>query len=340
MENYPPKTNSSFALKAKTTKTTIKKADEFLQTSMRGEHKVMATRWGRMNRMLLGGFHFGQMYLIAGASGHGKSYFLNMIQRDCMNKAINNPKFSFKILHFGFEMSAEVEFLRRIASLTKVPYRKLIASDDPLTQEEYDKVSTYYSLMEDEPIYYFETPGTRYEIEATIKKFHERFPDDQLIVTLDHSLLVVSERGEDEIKTLSELAKIFITLKKQFGLLTIILGQLNDKIEGERRRDPTNPSLHYPTKTDIHGSKQLYHAVDVCLVIHQPSLLNLEYYGKNNIPTKDLIAIHQLKQRNGAQGFILMDNDLKHGQMHQRRREEEETRKKAVANAVIGATRD
>lgn len=335
--NFNDSGTKTIALKAKNSKKAIADVDKHLQAALKGEHKVMRTEWDRVNKMLLGGFHFKQIYLVAGASGHGKSYFLNMLQRAFTSKGLNDPKFKYIIIHFGFEMSAEMELMRRASSLADVPFRKMIASDDPLSEAEYKRVMSFYSKLQEEPIYYVEDPGTRLEIEATIRGFKERFPDHELIVTLDHSLLVMSERGEDELKTLTELSKMFIRLKKEMGLLAIILGQLNDKIEGERRRDPTNPALHFPTKTDIHGSKQLYHAADVVLVIHQPSLLNLEYYGKQNIPTKDLIALHQLKQRNGNQGFILFINELAHGRITERSKGKSEQRKK-IEDALDGKT--
>lgn len=323
----------TIVLKGKTSAKTVEEADKHLLATIKGEHKVLKTAWSRVNKMLLGGFHFKQIYLIAGASGHGKSFFLNMLQRHFISKGVNDPTFKFKILHFGFEMSAEVELLRRASAMAKVPYRKLVASDDPLSEEEYKRVKSFYNKLREEPIFYFEDPGSRLEIEATIRAFAKRFPDDELVVTLDHSLLVLGERGEDEVKTMSELGKMFIRLKKELGLCTIILGQLNDKIEGERRRDPTNPALHFPTKTDIHGSKQLYHAVDVCMVIHQPALLNLEYYGKQNIPTKDLIVLHCLKQRNGQQGFVLMLNKLNEGEIIERpKKDSSDTRQRVISS--------
>ncbi|MDC6350729.1 DnaB-like helicase C-terminal domain-containing protein [Zeaxanthinibacter sp. PT1] len=333
MENYLPNTNlikaeipkgkktfSSIALKAKNTTSTIEGVKKHLTDSLAGKHKVLRTRYTSLNRMLLGGFHFGQLVLLAGASGHGKSYLLNTLIRDFMDQRLNNPDFKFIILHFGFEMSSEVEFMRRISANTKIPFRKLMSSDDPLNKEDYKLIESYCNAIGEEPILYFENPGTRLQIEATIKNVaaSDKYKDHKIVVTMDHSLLVLNEKGENEIETLAELGKMFIQLKKEYGLLGIILGQLNDKIEGERRRDPTNPAMHYPTKTDIHGSKQLYHASDVVLVVHQPALLNLEYYGKNNIPTKHLIALHALKQRNGQQGFILMYNFLKYGMFVQR----------------------
>lgn len=337
MAHYPRTTNSErpLALIGKSSKNTLKRADNLLQEAMKGNFKVLKTGWSRVNKALLGGFFMGQIYLIAGASGHGKSYFLNLILRAFMSKKINNPKFKFKILHFGFEMSPEMELFRRLSSITGIPLRKLISSDDTLTEEEYERVKEAYVLLEDEPIVYFDQPGTRYQIEATIRAFHKKYPDHELIVTLDHSLLVVSETGEDEVKTLAELGKMLIQLKKDLGVCFIVLGQLNDKIESEKRRDPTNPTLHFPTKTDIHGSKQLYHAADVVMVIHQPALLNIDAYGKKRYPTENLIVLHYLKQRNGMQGYTLLRNDLEKGMIRQQKMDDDSAAEKVKRQLQI-----
>lgn len=285
-----------------------------VQDSRQGKTKVLRTRWQRVNRMLLGGFYFGQTYLIAGASGHGKSYLVNMLLRDFTNQQINgNLPFNFKILHFGFEMAASAEVLRRITSMTGLSYTKLLSVEDKLSDHEYDLVQRSLVTLKNEEIYFVETPGSRFQVYETIKAFKQRFPDSELVVSLDHTLLVTPEPGEDEIQLMAEVSKLFIQIRKEFHTMNLLVSQLNDKIEGENRRDPAKPSLHYPTKTDLHGSKQGYQAADCVLVIHRPELLNLEYYGKENFPTRDLVALHQIKQRNGVSGFTLMKNNLEKG---------------------------
>jgi replicative DNA helicase len=147
-----------------------------------------------------------------------------------------------------------------------------------------------------------------------------RFPDDNLVVTLDHVLLVQPLPGENEVQTLAELGKMFIRIRKEFNTMNILLCQLNDKIESSIRRDPGAASLHFPTKTDIHGSKQLYHATDVCLVVHQPALLGLEVYGKHHVPTitengRNLVALHILKNRHGTQGYVRLISHLDEGRI-------------------------
>lgn len=296
----------------------LDEADKLVLEGMSDETVTLQTRWSGFNRLMMGGLRFNNTYVIAGASGHGKSFLLNMLIQDFLNPTLNGEyRKPFKILHFGFEMSAADEILRRASAATDISYPNLLGAFQKLTPQQYEFFKEKLNPMKEEPIYFVEQPTTRYKIYNTIKEFKNRFPDDDLIVTLDHTLLVQSEVGENEIETLAGLGKLFIEIRKEFNTMNILLGQLNDKIESEKRLDPTNPSLHYPTKTDIHGSKQLYHAADVVMVIHQPSLLHLEYYGKKDIPTADLVALHVLKNRKGEQGLTLLKNNLANGRFEE-----------------------
>ena len=285
---------------------------------MTGARLMLRTSWDPLNRYLLGGFEFGQTYMLCGASGHGKSYMLNLLIQDFINPRIQ--KHPCKVLHFCFEMSASTEILRRLSTAIQLSYRDLLSADQPLDSEQYQRVKEQLDKVKDEPIFFCETPGTREDIYNTICKMRNKFPNDNLVVTLDHALLVQSMPGENEVQTLAALGKMFIKLRKDFNTMNIILCQLNDKIESAIRRDPGASSLHFPTKTDIHGSKQLYHATDVCLVVHQPALLGLEVYGKHHVPTvtedgQNLIALHVLKNRHGTQGYVRLISHLGQGRI-------------------------
>ena len=69
---------------------------------MDGKIPVMKTRWDKVNKMLLGGMQFGMVYVVAGASGHGKSFFANMLHTDFTSNYLGNQ--DVKVLHFSFEM--------------------------------------------------------------------------------------------------------------------------------------------------------------------------------------------------------------------------------------------
>ncbi len=312
--NYQEKKSFSQGAIIKPILTVLKEADSIIKDGMSIEQNCLKTRWLGVNRLLNGGFRFGNNYFLAGASGHGKSFFLNMILQDFFDPALNQLYVKpFRVLHFGFEMSAADEMLRRMSSACDISYQDLLGAFTKLTPQQYDFVKSKLKQLKDMPLFFVENPTTRYKMYDTISKFKTKFPDDNLVVSIDHTLLVQSEPGENEIETLAGIGKLFIEIRKEFNTMNLLLGQLNDKIESEKRLDPSNPSLHYPTKTDIHGSKQLYHAADVVMVVHQPSLLHLEYYGKKNIPTKDLVALHFLKNRKGTQGLTLLKNNLSNG---------------------------
>lgn len=313
MSNSPP---SGFfkALGIRPIADVLSETNRQVKNFREGKRLCLKSRWGSVNRMLLGGFYFGQTYLIAGASGHGKSYFINILLRDFTDKRINGsfPR-PFKILHFGFEMAASAEILRRVSGITGKSYSDLLSIHRPLSDDEYTQVFSWLVQLKNEPIYFVEQPCSRFEIYHKIAEFKRAFPDHELVVSIDHMLLVNAEKGEDEIQSIAEISKLFIQIRKQFKTLNLLVGQLNDKIEDERRRNPGAGALHYPTKTDIHGSKQSYQAADVVMVIHRPELINLEYYGKHNFPTKNLLAVHTLKNRNGESGLTRLKQNFSAG---------------------------
>jgi hypothetical protein len=106
-----------------------------------------------------------------------------------------------------------------------------------------------------------------------------------------------------------------IDVRKEFKSLNILVSQLNDKIEDPKRI--ANKALHFPTKTDVHGSKQMYWACDYVWVIHRPESLNIEKYGRNMYLTNGLIAMHLIKSRKGVPGLVRLREKLSEGQILQ-----------------------
>lgn len=282
--------------------------------SFKGGILPVSTRFPRLNRHIQGGLRPKFNYYICGASGHGKSYFLNLIHEDILLAEQLQGRKKY-VLHFAFDTAATEEIVRSVGRLARIPYDRLMSTQrgELMDELEYENIMMMLDQMKSRNIFMVDEPGTAGQVLQTVAKFRERYPDGDLYVSLDHTLLLQPSPGDkDEIDTMSKFAKVAIEIRKN-GATGIWLGQLNDKIESERRRDPGAPTLHYPTKTDIHGSKQIYHAMDVVMVPHQPELLNLEYYGRKKIPTKGLIALHILKNRRGSTGLILLKNNLSLG---------------------------
>ena len=126
---------------------------------MDGKIPVMKTRWDKVNKMLLGGMQFGMVYVVAGASGHGKSMFLNNLLRDFTSTAYNKFDKPVKILHFSFEMSAEMELMRRLSSLAEVPLDRMLHATTALSDTERVMIEDRLRQIDEPSIYFIEQPG-------------------------------------------------------------------------------------------------------------------------------------------------------------------------------------
>jgi replicative DNA helicase len=260
-------------------------------------------RWSSVNRQLLGAWQFGNYYLLAGMSGSGKSYILNMLYRDFCNQELNRAYTrKFRILHFCFEMSAADEIIRMLSSTTGMSYAELMSAEAKLTPEQITAIEESSALLDNDILHYVEISGNRNQIMATVEKFNNRYPEDQLIISIDHGILAEYQDESNEVELMSKLSKTLIDIRKRYGAMIILIGQLNAEIENTDRIAPPRNKMYlqYPTKKDIHSSKAVYRDADYVTVIHAPELLNITEYGPNLYETQDKVFWHFLKKRKGA----------------------------------------
>lgn len=285
----------------------ILKANEKIRKAMEEEFPGLYSRWPVINRMMGGCWRFGEVTYICGLSGHGKSYFLNMLRQDFCTKKLNQYPRPYKILTFTFEMGADDEMIRTYSSRTGLSYSELMSAEDKITASQFEAIKLTSEDLINDICYYVETSGNRIEIMNTIDKFQKEFPEHQLIIMFDHTLLMNYYDEQNEVDLINRLSRLAIEVKKRYGAMIILLGQLNTEIEKEERRSSfeTKRYLHYPTKMDIHSGKSVYMASDNIMVIHRPELLYIDKYGTKGYDTKDLVAIHWLKGRlTGSLGVI------------------------------------
>ena len=293
----------------------ITRANAKIREGIDDDHPGLITRWEKVNYVLGGSFKFGRILIIAGASGSGKSYALNMIRDDFANKELNGSyKKPFKILSFCLEMEAADEIIRTYTGKLRRSYSDLLSSYEKLPEDDYEEVEKLSLKMDNDIIHYVEEPGNRNQIWNTIVDMHNMYPEHQLIITIDHTLLAEYLDEKSEVDLVSQLTRVAMRAKKVYGDSVIMVSQLNDKIEAPERRSPDNPHLNIPTKTDLHGSKAVYMAADDVWVVHRPETLGLSVYGPDRFATKDLVAIHSLKGRfTGNIGILRFRNKFHEG---------------------------
>lgn len=323
---------SKITLPHKTPSQAVDEALDHVTSERSGEQFGLYTRYHSLNVAQGKYFRFNNVNLFAGLSGHGKSYLINILTNDFQdyNGGINdNVGFVPIIFNFCFEMSAYNEILRSVASDMGVSYSYLLSSQynkedgsyNRLTDEELVRVKQYLEFYKSRSILFFETPGNVKLIYNTVEKYveyykklgHSKGINYKFVVNIDHTLLIDTLDESSALELMANVGKISIRMRKDFGAMVNLLGQLNNNIEDVRRI--TTKTLHYPQKSDIYAQGQLYNACDNVFVIHQPQLLKITSYGANNYPTKDLIHLIKLKARHGKVGSIWLKNDLSKGRI-------------------------
>ena len=280
-----------------------------------GAIKSLKTRWNKLNKQLLGGLEPGTLITVAGISGSGKSAFVNELECDLIDL---NPNIPVIVLNFTLEMKSSRQVGRKLSYKMKRTTQELYnAGDRVLTEEDMTEMRNLSRQIDRYPIYYVDRPGTVDDIGETIDYFQKWCEEKNkwLVVILDHTLLIRNKQGENERAMLSDLQRVFIE-KKKTGLTTIIqISQLNRNIESPERI--SNPSMHYPTRSDIFASDSLYQASDVVMVLHRPELLGIVEYSLNKLPVKDMIYLHMLKLREGEPKILTFVNNLKYNSIEE-----------------------
>jgi replicative DNA helicase len=288
-------------------------------------HKVnsLATRWKKFNNLTMGGIEPNVICSIAGISGSGKSSFVNTLETDLIDL---NPKENIVILSFSFEMLSSKQVGRKLSYKLKKTTSELYSSSEygTISEEAFKDVERESESIVNYPIYYVDSPGTVQEMNNTIQFFTNTLAKDKwLVIIIDHTLLIKGSGSESERGIIVELEKMLMETKKIGKTSIIQISQMNREIERPERIN--NSSLHYPQRSDISSSDAVFQASDYVFVIHRPEVLGILSYGIQNLPVKDYVYLHCLKNREGSVKILRFINDLKYNNLKEPEEEEEKT---------------
>lgn len=278
----------------------------------RKDHTIepLKTRWKKFNRIC--SIEPNMIFTIGGASGSGKSSFINTLETDLIDL---NPDKKIFVLSFSFEMLSYRQVGRKLSSKLRQTTNELYSADIDLSDSNFAKVKEAAHHIRNYNIYYVDTASNVENIEKTIDFFYESkvkpIPNAWFIIVLDHGLLV---EGSNERQTLTDLQNMFIRKKKLPKTSIFQIAQLNRNIESSERI--TNPSMHFPMRSDFASSDALFRASDYVIALSRPELLNIPIYGIQRLPVTNKVYLHVLKVRDSGEPCILAyDNDLKYNNL-------------------------
>lgn len=316
------------------TKRATEIALEIIEEERSGKQLGLKTRFSSLNIALRKYFRFNTVNLFAGLSGHGKSYFLNELNEDFLDYGEGgiNQYIDFIpiIFQFCFEMSAYNEILRTCAADLGFNYNYLLSSQwdkenkeyNKLTDEELQQVKNFMQYYQNKSILFFETSANLNIIYNTVNYYYTHYQKlhkqkggkpYKFIVNIDHTLLIEKLNEKDTLDLMSKTGAVAIKIRKSFGAMVNLIGQLNNNIESTERI--LKPQMHFPMKSDIYAQGQLYNACDSVFVIHQPSMLGIKQYGTQKWDSRGLIHFLVLKARHGSIGSIKFLNALSKGKI-------------------------
>lgn len=291
---------------------------KYIDSRRKGTVRSLKTRWRKFNKSCNGGIEPNIIMSVGGGSGMGKSSFVNTLETDLFDL---NQDQEFVVLNFSFEMIGYRNVGRKLSNRVRRTTTELYSGDPDkktISDEDFDTLLKHGERIRQYPIYYVEAPGTVEQIKNTIEHFRMGVAKGKwLIVILDHSLLVRGRHGEGERETISNLQRLFMEIKKWGRISIIQLTQLNRNIESPERI--ANPLMHYPKRSDVFASDSIFHASDYMMVIHRPEVLHIEEnnYGPSNLPVKDMVYLHILKNRDGEAKILVFRNNLKYNSIEE-----------------------
>jgi replicative DNA helicase len=228
------------------------------------------------------GLHAGDLVIVAGRPGMGKTSFAMNIAEYVATVG------KMPVAVFSMEMSAEQLALRVLSSFGRIDQQRLRSGE--LEDRDWSSLVSAGALLREAPLYIDETGSlSPLDLRARARRMAARH-GIKLIVVDYIQLMQVSGTRENRTNEISEISRSLKALGKELGLPVIAISQLSRGVEA---RDNKRPRM-----SDLRESGGIEQDADLIVFVYRD-----EYYNKESAD-KGTAEIIIAKQRNGPTGMV------------------------------------
>ncbi|WP_425560527.1 replicative DNA helicase [Luedemannella flava] len=237
---------------------------------------------------LLNGLHGGQLIIVAGRPGLGKS----TVSMDFARSASIRHNITSAI--FSLEMSKVEIVMRLLSAEAKVPLHVLRSGK--LSDDDWTKLARRMGEISEAPLFVDDTPNMNLmEIRAKARRLRQR--NDLRLIVVDYLQLMSSpKRTESRQQEVAELSRGLKLLAKEVDCPVIAVSQLN---RGPEQRTDKRPQL-----SDLRESGSIEQDADVVILLHRD-----DYYDKES-PRAGEADFIVAKHRNGPTDTVTVAAQL------------------------------
>ncbi|HDN59104.1 MAG: replicative DNA helicase [Candidatus Neomarinimicrobiota bacterium] len=287
-----------FALSEKRLKVGFRKFDEVLSKTFEYLDAIHNRRWDTTGvptglsdlDNLTSGFHNGDLIIIAGRPGMGKTALALTIAR---NAAVN---WQIPVGFFSLEMPDYQIAMRLLCAEARVDSQ--LVRSGRLPKEQWSKLSVKSGILANAPIYIDDSPAlTMLEIRAKARRL--KAEKDAKIIFVDYLQLIRSTRSaESRQQEIAEISRGLKAMAKELDIPVVALSQLSRAPE-QRGGD------HRPQLSDLRESGAIEQDADVVIFIYRPVVYMKGKERETASPEVEKLAeIIVAKQRNGPPGTV------------------------------------
>ena len=267
----------------------------------------LPTRFTELDKRCAG-LHAGDLYIIAGRPGMGKtSFVLNLAVNVALPEIVTNGEGDeteepgYGVAFFSLEMPREQLAARILSSEGRVDVSKIRSGQ--LVNEDWNKLTEAAATLGRLPLWLDDTPGlSLLDLRAKIRRLQAEIGREMKesprakrlgLVVIDYLQLMSGRKdaGSRE-QEISEISRGLKQLAKEAGVSVIALSQLNRSVETRNAKDKR------PQLSDLRESGAIEQDADTIMFIYRD-----EYYFDDS-PDRGIAEVIVAKQRNGPTGKL------------------------------------